>query len=274
MKKLMCVVVMCLVSSSVMATAFWGPNGPDWYDGTNWTGGVPGAGVDSYINADAVIGSGAAASNWMRVGHTENGSVSVSSGASLGVQGLRVGSADTAERDGLVTVAGSMTIGNEFIVGEWGTGSMVLNGNANVVGPGAPLYLGMNAGSTGYLELNDNASMSIAWLSMGGEYWGNVADATVQLNGGTLNIGNTGGITIWDGPAGNQIVFNGGAIVMPGDWSGTAQWIYDNSTRFAVGEGLTFSATYDGNETTVTAVPEPATMALLGLGVVLIRRKK
>ena len=260
MKKLMCVAVMCLVSSSVMAGGggFWNSVNTDWYESGNWTGGgVPNAGESAWINADAVIGSGTAEAAWARVGFTENGSIAVSSGASLGLSNLRVASADSVERDGVVNVAGSMAISNELIVGEWGTGSMVLNGNGNVDASGLTMFLGMNAGSTGYLELNDNAYMSIAWLNMEGTYWGKASNATVQLNGGTLSLGSTGAITIWDGLAGNQIVFNGGSIVMPGDWSSNAQWIYDNSTRFAVGAGLTFSALYDveADETTVTAIP-------------------
>ncbi len=276
MKKLVFLVAFSFVVNVALGTSFWGPTNNDWFESSNWTGGFPTTGVDSWINANAVIGSGSATTNWSKVGFAQDGSITVESGASLTVQGLRVGSADTQERNGIVTVAGSMTVGQEFIVGEWGSGSLTLNGNANGNASTLSLYLGTNAGSSGYLELNDNSYLSISWLSMEGTYWGYASDAIVQLNGGTLYIANTGGITIWNGLAGNQIVFNGGSMIMPGDWTGTAQWIYDNSARFAVGVGLTFSATYDAasDQTTVTTIPEPSAIALISLGLILIRKKK
>ena len=251
MKKKLFFLCIFSIQSSLLAGGgnFYNIDGSNWYTTANWTGGGAPTGAEgAWINGDAVIGSGSAATNYLQVGQYQDGSIDVAAGASLAVNhSLVVAGNDGVATisDGDVTVAGNMTLAAAPQIGQWGAGSMILNGNANVNATAQVLYLGLNPGSSGYLELNDNAYMQINWLNMEGTYWGYASEALVQLNGGTLFIENTGGISIWRGLAQNKIVFNGGSLKINGDYTNTAQSIYDYSDRFEVAENRSFSATYD-----------------------------
>jgi len=255
---------------------FFGSVDNDWWNGGNWTGGAaPVSGENGWISADAVVGSGNATFDWCYVGWTNDGSVTVNSGAQFNVYATRIGNVGGGGlANGSMTIEGYYSAWGDTIVGEYGSGSMVINGNGVVDMASYVFYLGCNNGTTGYLELNDNASLTTSWLLMDGYYWsGNPASTHVQLNGGTLTAGGIGMFGTngdWDGAT---IDFDGGTFVIAGDYVDTAYWLEGNGS-FTSGNGIV--ATYDDglDQTFISEIPEPATMVLLSLGGIFVSRRK
>jgi hypothetical protein len=184
-----------------------------------------------------------------------NGTYTISGGTINGTGGIYVGA-----------FAGTGTGGSSSAIGK-----LVVQGTGGTVSVGGPLFVGEGDSTskwvgTGTLQFNINGGVS-----------------AIQTSGGvTLNLGATGAVA-------NLLVNLTGAEPVPGtillvDNTGTsavagyfdnAAW---NSTFTINGYNYTLVNNYiadgDGQANDIALIPEPVTIALLGLGFLAIRRKK
>ncbi|MCE5184657.1 MAG: PEP-CTERM sorting domain-containing protein [Planctomycetaceae bacterium] len=175
-------------------------------------------------------------------------------------------------------------------IGFGGTGYVTVQGSS-VVTFGA--IRGWNGGITvngGTLRSNGDTTLGEGSSSFDLTINGGLVDQTagalfvgfatpggVHLNGGILSINNL----LLDGSAGEYFDINGGTLIYkdarPEDiafqinWYAGQGYITVNGGQSAVGM-LNF-AVDENNYTHVTAIPEPITMLLLGIGGLFIRRK-
>jgi hypothetical protein len=95
-----------------------------------------------------------------------------------------------------------------------------------------------------------------------------VESGVVEVNDGILAIM----------PEDGRIDIYSGTMKVMGDLTGTGtdqvQTLIDDGELVAYYGLGTINATYDGTYTVITATPEPATLALLGLGGLLLRRRR
>ena len=89
----------------------------------------------------------------------------------------------------------------------------------------------------------------------------------VQLDGGLIDVTGNGGLIM---SSSGSVDITGGILKLNGEVTNMS--VYGNVTAY--GGAGSFVYDYDGARTTVTAVPEPTTLALIGLGSLLIRRKR
>ena len=256
MKKLQLVVVLLmavLLTSNAVAGAYWsGGVSGSWNDTWTWGNATnyPVAGDFAYMNVGSTIsidGSAEAAqelhlASWS--GTSDLVSLNLINGGSLDIAGVtHVGVAD-----------------GDFGLLSVGTGSTFTANSA--------LNVGYNGNGT--LELNGGTVNASGGLYVSNPWSGTTGVGTVSLLDGTLNVGDfamssTGLIDIEAG------IFSIYGLW----WDATLNGLI--SSNQIVGYGGTQAVTLDhvGDYTVLTAVPEPMTLSLLGLGMLgLVRRKK
>jgi len=180
----------------------------------------------------------------------------------------------TACTDPVITITGgSLTIGinpsdESLTIGQGVPGSIVQSGG--IVSHTGVWFLGMGTGLGG--------DLSPATLTMtGGEFntdgvklgqpVGYNAPGYLNLYGGTLTCG-------WIYYREAYVDITEGTWIIDGDVTSTIATEILNGTILAYGGAGEVIVNYDGTKTTVTGIPEPMTIALLGLGGLFIRRRK
>jgi subtilase-type serine protease len=250
--------VVLSMSGIVSAQWLWWTNDAtnrSWVDTGNWTA-YPTSGDDVVIGRDSangpIIQNGMTGyGNWVHLTDTTPG------GAVLTVNG------------------GTLNVADHFLVGEnWGAdhkGTLdLIDGTVNttllMVGGGTD---GSNGNGT--VDISGGV-INIGWmLAIAGGYSGTNGNGTgkVNLTGGTINATGGGGLVM--APKG-ALDIAGGALVLAGNISNIAS--YGNVTAYNGVGTFVYSYNSGSNLTTITAIPEPATLVLLGLGGLLLRKIK
>jgi hypothetical protein len=251
-------VVVLGLSASSFATLWNGSAGDGlWKTGSNWDGGsAPTTGNATFYyhpGQSVTIDSGTAAT----CGTLEG----------LGWYGN--------PNQGVLTVqaGGSLTTTTGIILGQGGPSKLVVDGGIVDATPGyGYIYVGHDSG--GVLQMN-SGSFSVYTLYV------TVASGSghIQLDGGLITVTNWMSMNSY----GNMDITNGTmrCLYLAGTTSGSIgyyQGLVDSGKITAFGGSKAVSVAEvtdaDGRWTYITAVPEPMTMSLLGLGALsLIRRK-
>jgi len=255
---LMCVVLLVNFAGSAFAGLWDGGAGTsNWNDALNWDSDtVPTAGEGAIIGASSLgtqeptIGTGVAA-----VGS------SVLLGDPFGIEPNPSGPFTLT-----VSGSGSLTVGGDMQVGLGGSSAILdVSGTASIT-VGASLIVGNSTAGTVNQTGGTVTSTNPIYLPIGGS-----DPALYNLYGGLLiapaiSIGGPGILDI-----------TGGTMLLAGDHVGTMDFFIGLGRLTAYGGAGTivrdFNVTNPG-VTTVTAIPEPATLALLSLGGMLLRKKR
>jgi hypothetical protein len=248
------VVICCFVLMvvSISNATIWVGDGNDgkWTTAANWDAGVP----DSSVMA--VIGSGAGIITLDTAGQAAS-AVKIDSTLNIGIGGEL-----TCSGPGSATV--------NFVVGTLGTEIGVLNLNGGSVTISAQVVSIADYG-TGTLSMNGGIfDASAAWQFNVGRRSG--SHGHIQLDAGLLKIG---GIAM---SADSTVDITGGTMVLVGDRRGGVNYYLgtDQITAYGNTDDSLVSVVYDTgtNLTTVTAIPEPASLVLLGISGTLLMMKR
>ena len=242
-KMLLCCVI-ALLTTSVNASEWLGTTSTDWMDADNWdTAYAPDVSVmvHAYIQNEnpSVLGLGdTGVANVTFVQSTTGVADLTIYGTLNQLSGPIAG--NTVGMAGKITVDGGTVNTNWWRVANCGTGTLIMKNNATVNATGL--------------------------LSVPSAYYNGTGYATIELESGIFNAGDIfmndhGLIRIGDG----KIVLAGDAQAKVAAY---ASWIVPIDSL------KTIDVSYDGSFTTVQAIPEPATLALLGLGGLLLRKRK
>ena len=253
-RNLICLISLVLVLSlagSAHADLWTDGNGTGiWNDDLNWdTGAVP-AGTNVVIDSlpgPSVQAAGMTA-HYINLGDDITGAPSTSGltidGGDLSSFYLNIG--HSAGQTGTVTINSGAMSAQWVNVGRFGTGTLTMNGGT-FTGTGGIWLASNSATEPGHIQLNDgtvNAGSSGFWMGDSG------APATMDIEAGTL--------------------------IVDTDYEATIQGFIDNGWITAYGGAGTLQLDYDSTnpgQTTLSAVPEPGTIALLGCaGLALLLR--
>lgn len=279
---LVCLVALCVLGSTVFANEWRiNPNSPvgqdnNWYNALNWSAGhVPTAsetvewryadtGHEMVLNGGTVSTLACTSNIW----YAGTSTFTITGGANYtttGTMGLYNGAADAAHSPCSVTLninggstlnlAGDAQVGRKFTVNPAITGQCTVN----IDGAGSVL----------------NQTSGYWWMGWGA---GRTEDVTMNIiNGGVAKFS---GLAFQpDGTTVVPVIYLGvgSSFTIKTDRTGAvASYLAGNMLKPYDGIG-TISATYNAltDLTTVTNIPEPATIALLGLGAMtLLRRNK
>lgn len=250
------IMVVLLMANISSAGWLWWTNGTtnrQWADAGNWTA-FPTSSDDvvvgTYDTTGPILNSNETGyANWMHITDT------TSTGSKVTING------------------GTLNVNDHLFLGQWDSGAKgILEIDSGVVNTNLLMCGGDTSGTVaceGLLQM-DGGQINISWLlAVAGGYNGTDGAGVghIQLDGGTINVTGGGGLVMSDN---GSIDITDGALILNGEITNIAS--YGNVTAFG-GEG-SFVYNYADGRTTITAIPEPATLILIGLGSLLLKRKK
>jgi hypothetical protein len=280
---LVLVLALALAGNAFAVTTYVQWNGlagdGDWNNGGNWNGGVTPSAQDlggvlgnpnykagfktagNYANLNAAAGT--VTTDILVFGGTNTGNLDclVVDGATLNVSEYITLAAGTTD-NGIVTMnSGTISTGVQwtnatFYVSQNGTGTLYMNGGTINCGLPDPAWVGRPANYFANLSMTGSTTTGVG---------------TLDLAGGIIYAND-----LLKGSGTASLVITGGSIVLKGDDTAVITGYIDDGW-LSTNEGWEIMTSYDDLEdtTTVYAVPEPATVCLLGLGAMaLLRRNK
>ena len=284
MKKVICLVMLVSLVGWAAANDFHdGSSDGRWDNAANWSGGVP---IDSTTAPNTATGAVGAPAGWVQwnndVKHNNGKTSLIDAATTATAYGVSVGQFGAVS--GLEMTGGVLQIGSwGFNIGKGG------NGNAGHTGSHGTFDMSGGLVSAPWINLPNNwgtdpviqgtwnmdgGDVYADWLRLGGDLGTGVG--LLNLDGGTINLSGhlaiTGVDSVIDFPEGStgvinihHVDFEGSLAAAMGEIQG---WIGDG---YIVGGGVSYD---DVAQNIVVAVPEPATLSLLALGGLLLRRKK
>ena len=241
-------VLVLSVVGDVQADVTWTDAGPDhlWSTPANWDT-LPSSADNTRISMlpGPTIANEGAVANYLYVGYGSSTGALTVDGGTLRTHGwLQMGFGEGG--DGTVNMnSGTITVDHTLLVGRYGSGTLNMAGGTITIG--ADLRIPDLATATGHVDL----------------YGGIISCKDLLMR---RQAGSVGTMDI-----------TAGTLIINGDYLETVQGYIDNGWITAYGGSGT--VLYDYNittalKTTVTAIPEPATIALLGLGGFALRRSR
>lgn len=257
---LVLVMVLCMAGMSQAYTYSWCFTSGNWADAARWDI-VPSPTVEGQAlvyNGATLDVTTAGQGAWdASIGYepTVNPGVGVTVNVAAGIQ---------------------FTVANSLMVGHGNTGTLNIDGIVKSSGIRVTTGASGNLpGLRGTVNVNNGGLLKVG-------FGGWAIDMGEGTAGGAINLNGNGSMIV-DGDGGWHIEFYGGrghldlesgSLKVLGNWVGALQTRINNGwiTGFD-GAGTVNTPVFDGVYTVVTAIPEPATMVLLSLGGLLLRKR-
>ena len=257
----LCVVAVLLTASFAGAATVWNPagnaihqpNAGNWSDPGNWTNDIPGVNDNKAVfnvadAAECFVSDAQTVGDLVQGDNADGGIIRIQNGGTLTTTGGWAGIGYNSTAQVIVETGGVMNFGGHSWIGFKAGAEGTVDVNGGLVNVAGMFGLGWDGGN-GYVNVN---------------------------NGGILALSNIHGDGSTSIKQDSLLSINGtGIVTLPGDFIG----VIDNyaASGLIAGNGVlgNVEAIFADGVTTVSAVPEPATMAMLGLGALaLLRRKK
>lgn len=233
------------------ANGIYPPDAGSWSDGANWTGGtVPDGDYKTVFNvggaAECVLSDTRTVKHIAAGDGGDGGVLRLASGANL--TSTSWSAAGVNNNAHMIIEHGAVANFQEHLfIGMWDDGAHNMNFTMN----GGTVTIG-DAFTTGLYF--DNNPMTV--------------NAHIQMNDGTVTAN-------WLGLNWGTCDITGGTVVLRTDQRGAIQGYINSGVLTGYGDSANVVMTWDevAGTTTITAIPEPTTLLLLGLGGLVIRRR-